>query len=69
MPRSEHKNTSLKRRIERLKSLGPRAPIIRPYRNYLKASRQYLVAEGTEKYTNCVRLGRPCDLTPIDTNK
>ena len=38
-----------------------------PCKNCIRASKQCRVAEASEKCVECVRLGCPCDLAPLDT--
>jgi len=62
LPRRVNLRNLIARRKELLNNLGDVSLIIRPYKNYIKGSKNYLVKESLEKYTECIRSERDYDL-------
>ena len=69
MPHLFAKLSSSNRRRSKILSLGPSIEAMRPCNNYSRKGYSYRVSKGSNKCVSCVRLGKPCDLAPININK
>jgi len=62
LPRRVNLRNLIAYRKELLNNLGDASLIIRPYKNYIKGSKSYLVRESLEKYIEYIRSRRDYDL-------
>ena len=66
---SRSKPSSSARRRAKVLLLGPGIEVMRPCKNYTRASRSYRVSKGSTKCINCVRTREAYNLAPINLNK